>query len=178
METDWGCLARARRGDEGAWQILVVRHAPRLTRMIYLITGSAAAAQDLVQDTFVEVFRKGPRHQKGSFSAYLSTVAYHKALKEKKRMSSFDSLDQVDIHDRNGTPLENILSKERVAALTRVINSLDRHHRDILIMRFYGEHSYENISRILELPIGTVKSRLFYAVKTCREKLHQKGLIR
>jgi len=178
MDTDWGCLARARQGDEAAWQILLRRHAPRLTRMIFLITGSEAAAEDLVQNTFVELFRKGPRHQGGSLSAYLSTVAYHMALKEKKRMLSREPLDHVELLDRTDTPLEAMLSRERDVILAKVIASLDRHHRDILILRFYGEHSYEEISRISDLPVGTVKSRIFYAVKTCREKLHEKGLIR
>jgi RNA polymerase sigma factor (sigma-70 family) len=178
MDTDWGCLARAKKGDEAAWRILVRRHAPRLTRMIFLITGSEAAAQDLVQNTFVDLFRKGPRHQSGSLGAYLSTVAYHMALVEKKRMLSSEPLDQFELPDRTETPLEVMLSREREVALGKAISSLDSHHREILILRFYGEHSYEEISRISNLPIGTVKSRIFYAVKTCRERLHEKGLLR
>jgi RNA polymerase sigma-70 factor (ECF subfamily) len=177
MSDDWACLERARQGDENSWQILIDRHALRLTRMTCIITGSTAAAQDLVQETFLEVFRKAPRHEKGSFSAYLGTIAYHKALKEKKRLQLVDPLDGIDIPDRHGTPLEGMLSKERDHALVEVLNSLDMHHRAILVMRFYGEYSYEEIARMTELPLGTIKSRIFYAVKTCRERLNGKGIL-
>jgi RNA polymerase sigma-70 factor (ECF subfamily) len=177
MISDWGCLTLAKSGDQSAWQLLVERHGPKLTRMVFFITGSIAVAQDLVQETFFEVFRKGPGHQRGSFSAYLSTIAYHKALKEKKRGASRESLDGIEFKDSAPSPLDGVLVEERDRAIAEVIGSLEKHQRDVLILRFYGEHSYEEIAGILDQPIGTVKSRIFYAVKTCREKLREKGFL-
>jgi len=174
--SDWEILDRAVRGDDGAWNRLVERHAPRLTRMVLMILGSPAAAQDLVQESFVEVIRKLPRHREGSFGAYLSTVAYHLALKEKKRNGRYVLLDGYDRAGSPESPLDAVLTREKEREITRVIRSLDRHHRDILVLRFYGEYSYKEIARITGLPLGTVKSRLFHAVKICRERMERKGL--
>ncbi|MFQ6104114.1 MAG: RNA polymerase sigma factor [Candidatus Glassbacteria bacterium] len=179
MSSDWEWFERAKGGDESAWRELVGRYAPGLTRMTFLITCSMATAQDLVQETFLELFRKGPRHKRGSFKAYLTTIAYHLALKEKKRLwlKPGHSLDHVNTADRATTPLDGVLSKERDRVIAEVIMSLDSHHRDILIMRFYGDQTYEEIAQKTDLPIGTVKSRLFYAVKYCRERLRGKGIL-
>jgi RNA polymerase sigma-70 factor (ECF subfamily) len=144
--------------------------------MAFMITGSSAASQDLVQDAFIGVFRKPPRHRRGSLKAYLSTVVYHMALKEKKRSSRTRSLDEIEPVSTTDSPLEEILSREKDRKIARAIRSLDRAHRDIIILRFYGEHSYETIARMTNLPLGTVKSRIFYGVKSCRKRMKEEGL--
>jgi RNA polymerase sigma-70 factor (ECF subfamily) len=62
--------------------------------------------------------------------------------------------------------------------VARALRTLDAEHRDVLVLRFYGGYSYEEIAKIVEAPLGTVKSRIFYAVKSCRETLQQKGVLR
>jgi len=56
------------------------------------------------------------------------------------------------------------------------MQSLPADQREILALRFFGGHRYEEIARITEVPIGTVKSRIFYAIKTCRETLRNQGV--
>lgn len=178
MMSDWECLELARKGDETAWHRLIERHNPQLIKMTLLITGSMDAARDLAQETFVRLFHHGVKHSAGSFKAYLSTIAYRLALKEKKRAARNRDLNHVNPADDAPTPLEAVLQKERDYHLVRVINSLEEHHRNILILRFYGENTYEEIARITNLPLGTVKSRIFYGVKTCQKKLREKGILR
>jgi RNA polymerase sigma factor (sigma-70 family) len=59
-----------------------------------------------------------------------------------------------------------------------VMQSLSDDQREILALRYFGGHSYEEIARITGIPIGTVKSRIFYAIKTCREKLTERGVFK
>jgi RNA polymerase sigma-70 factor (ECF subfamily) len=177
MNPDWNQLDLARRGDEAAWQVLVERHAPRLLRMLFLLTGSQATAQDLIQETFLELFHKGPRHDSGSFGGYISTIAYHLALKEKRRSRNLEPLGDIDPPDRTRSPLDVTIAKEKERILSDVIQSLEEHQRGVLILKFYGGHSYKEIAGILELPLGTVKSRIFNAVKTCRLRMREKGII-
>jgi len=61
--------------------------------------------------------------------------------------------------------------------IVRAIHMLAIEHREVLTLRFFGGHSYEEIARMMEIPIGTVKSRIFYAMKTCREKLKEQGVL-
>jgi RNA polymerase sigma-70 factor (ECF subfamily) len=177
VKTDWEYLEQARTGDENAWQYLVEHHSPQLVKMAFLITGSMESAKDIAQDSFVRLFRQGAKHQRGSFKAYLSTIAFHLALKEKKRVLRNQNLQNVELVDGNPGPMESVLKKERDRQLVEIIGSLDSHHRDILVLRFYGNHSYEEMAQITDLPIGTVKSRIFYAVKACRDGLRKKGII-
>ncbi|MBU8922986.1 MAG: RNA polymerase sigma factor [Bacteroidales bacterium] len=175
MNLDWSQLDLARHGDETAWRSLVDRHSPRLLKMVVLITGSPAAAQDIIQQTFLDLYRKGPRHNHGSFQGYLSTVAYHQAIKEKRRVKKLQPFGAVDMPSCNWTPLDIALAEEKERIISDVIQSLEKSHRDILILRFYGEHSYKEIAGISGLPLGTVKSRIFNALKKCRILLREKG---
>ena len=177
MITDWEYLERARHGDESAWHWLVLRHNPALLRTILLITGSLAVAKDLAQETFVRLLERAPRHQEGSFKAYLSTIAYRLALKERQRTRRQTDLAACDPSDPGPTPLEGLLGEERQRQLALVLADLSEPHRAILILRFYGHHSYEDIAQITAVPLGTVKSRLFHAVQACRHGMREKGLL-
>jgi RNA polymerase sigma-70 factor (ECF subfamily) len=177
MRSDWDYLEQARSGDENAWRYLVEHHSPQLVKMAFLITGSMETAKDIVQDSFVRLFRRREKHRIGNFKAYLSTIAYHLSLKEKQKGLRNQNIENLELSDHNPGPMESVLKKERDRQLVEIIGSLDSHHRDILVLRFYGNHSYEEMAQITDLPIGTVKSRIFYAVKACRDGLRKKGII-
>ncbi len=173
----WECLERAQKGDEGAWQELVRRYYPSLLKTTSLITGSMESAKDLVQETFVKMLQTKPKHHQGDVGGYLSTIAYRLALKEKARYQKSRSLDEDELADESASALENVVIEENQKYLIRAIQSLSEEHRDILILRFYGNHSYEKIAELTQLPLGTVKSRIFYAVKSCQEKLRKEGVL-
>lgn len=145
--------------------------------MTYCITGSTDASHDLAQESFVRLLRVTITHRDGSFGAFLSTMAYHLALKERKKESSRQSLESVDVVDGGPSPLEEAIRDETERMIFRVMQSLASEQREILALRFFGGHSYEEIARISGVPVGTVKSRIFYAVKNCREKLQKEGVL-
>jgi RNA polymerase sigma factor (sigma-70 family) len=176
ITTDWECLILARGGSESAWRILFRRHYSSLVRMTACITGSMDAGHDLAQESFVRLLHCRIQHQNGSFRAFLTTTAYRLALKEKRRAAAGRSLDDHEIETSEASPLEAAIRDETDKAVVRAIQSLPVHQREVLALRFFGGHSYEEIAILTELPVGTVKSRLFYAVKTCRERLRNEGV--
>jgi len=178
MTDDWECLKAAREGDAHSWRVLFERHYPMLVRMASYITGSLDTAQDLAQESFVRLLHAEIRHHDGSFKSFLSTIAYRLALKERSRNSSESKFDPALIADESPTPLEQAIREETDVIIIRVIQSLSVEHREILTLRYVGEHSYEEIARITGVPIGTVKSRIFYAIKICQEKLREKGVFK
>jgi len=178
VNSDWECFVRAQRGDETAWRVLVEQHQARLLALALFITGSAIAADDVVQETFVRALGVKMRDTAGTVQGFLSTIAYRLALKEAKRVRRNTELDELDLPDHGQNALEGILNDERDRSVARAIRTLDAEHRDVLVLRFYGGYSYEEIAKIVEAPLGTVKSRIFYAVKSCRETLQQKGVLR
>jgi RNA polymerase sigma-70 factor, ECF subfamily len=177
MRSDWDLLESARSGDESAWKQLFQDHYPRLVRMAALMTGSRVSAKDLVQEAFLRVLRSHTNHREGTFKSYLGTITFRLALKEKQRGDRNESLEDGVLQNMEPSPLDQAEEQERQRHLFQVVQSLPRVHRDILVLRFYGEHSYEEIARLTGLPLGTVKSRIFYAVKECREKLHERGVL-
>ena len=177
MIPDWELITRARGGDESAWTALIARHRSRLLKLSLLMTGDPQSADDVVQDTFVRLLDYGEEKRGKSFAALASTVAYRFALTERQRSAKQNSLDSANSQDLSPSPLESVLRNERDRELVQALLGLDDAHRDTLILRFYGEHSYEEIARLTGAPLGTVKSRIFYAVKQCRGHLTTKGLI-
>ena len=177
MNSGWECFARAQRGDESAWRELIENHQQRLGSLALLITGSTSDAEDIVQETFMRALGAKIRHYHGTVGGFLSTIAYRLSLKEKKFARRSETLENKKFLDRSGDSLENVLQDERDKHIASAIRSLDCKHRDILILRFYADCSYEEIASIMQLSLGTVKSRIFYAVKTCREILKEKGIL-
>lgn len=178
MNPDWDWLLRAQQGDETAWRVLINQHQPRLAAIALFITGSATAADDVVQETFVRALGARIKNFAGSVQGYLGTIAYRLALKEAKRSRRDVTLDSVDYADPGCGPLDKILNDERDRLVTEAIGSLDTEHRDVLVLRFCGGKSYEEIADLLKIPLGTVKSRIFYAVKSCRDELREKGVLK
>jgi RNA polymerase sigma factor (sigma-70 family) len=177
MICDWDCLEAARRGGEEAWRELFRRYYTSLVRMTLLITGSQESAKDIAQETFVRLLRSRTDHRAGSFKAYLNTVAFRLALKEKKRQHRHLNLDHQICADPSPSPLDDAEHRDRQDHIRAAILALADSHREILVLRFYGEHSYDEIAQITGIPLGTVKSRIFNAVKECRKTLQEKGVI-
>ena len=147
-----------------------------LERFAISLTTNLDDAKDLVQETFIKMINIRLKHRDGSFKSYITTTAYRLALKDKEYSKRNYGLDNVEMPDETISPLEAIVKTENDKIVVGLIGSLPDNQRDILILRLYGEQSYEEIARLLKLPLGTVKSRIFYAVKLCRKKLIEKGI--
>lgn len=176
MMDDWLRLEQARRGDGASWQSLFERNYSALVRMGFFITGSLASAQDVAQEAFVSLLRANIRHRNGSLTSFLSTIAYRLALKERARLLPMGKLDAFPVVDGSPSVLERTIRDETDRLIVAAVQGLAFEQREVLTLRFYGGHSYEEIARILEIPVGTVKSRLFYAVRACRKTLKEQGV--
>lgn len=177
MISEWECLIRAQSGDEKSCRVLFDLYQTRLTALALLITGSTAAAADVVQETFVRALRAKLRNTGGTVTGFLGTIAYRLAIKESKRSNRNVDIAGLERLDEKTNPLDVILVDERDRLVAHAIGSLDIDHRDALVLRFYGGHSFDEIAELLDIPLGTVKSRVFYAVRSCREKLRKKGVL-
>lgn len=177
MNTDWDYLTYAKNGDEKAAEFLFRKYSKPIIKMAALITGSLDSAKDILQETFLRLIYKKVKHREGNFKTYVTTIAYRLALKEKYRTNRSYSINEKDFVNENDSTVKDHSDKETKSTIFSVINSLPLNQREILVLRFYGGHSYEEIARITKLPLGTVKSRIFYAVKACGSKLKLRGVI-
>ncbi len=177
VNQDWISFFRAKSGDHRAWRELLDKYQSRLLAIALLITGSSSSAEDIVQETFMRAFKADISHVNGNVQGYLGTISYRLAVKEAERQKRNIDINKKNLADGRNNPLSKILIEERDRHVADAIRSLDKLHQDVLILRFYSELSYEEIADLLKTPLGTVKSRIFYAIKACRNILQEKGIL-
>lgn len=164
--TESELVARLQRGDQTALDGLYVLHADRLLRTIYLITGSRAAAEDAVHDAFVEVLGQIRRlRDPGRFRPWLYRIAVNKAKRTLRRGGlEAGRGDQASEVVSPSAEESVVLDGERKAVLLAV-GQLDDAHRIPVVLRYYAGLTDSEIAEQMEIPVGTVKSRLFHARK-------------
>ncbi len=176
-------IDRALEGDRDAFTSLVHLHQDRLFASMLQVTGSPEDAEDVVQEAFISAFMKLDSFQQNSqFFTWLYRIAFNSALSKRRRKRAKISLDYwrevngLEVVDHSAPVDEPLLRRERVTSVRQAMQTLTEEHRSILVLREMNENSYEDIAVILEISIGTVRSRLNRAraqLKLSLEAMHR-----
>ena len=165
-------------GDKGAFGTLVLRYQDRLYNTLVRVLGSFEDARDVTQDAFVQAFVKLESFRAASkFYTWLYRIAMNLALSRRRRRKAMVSIDQAkhdvgaEPEDSGPSPEERMIDAQRVQIVQAALSQLGEQQRQILVLREMEDCSYETIAEILELPIGTVRSRLFRARLQLKDKL-------
>ncbi|WP_146528186.1 RNA polymerase sigma factor [Novipirellula artificiosorum] len=161
-------IDRALHGDRAAFTRLVEINQDRLYASMVQVTGSPDEAEEVVQEAFIRAFIKlDTFHQNSQFFTWLYRIAFNSALTRRRRKRARVSLDQfreqsgIEISDESADAVdEPMLQQERIAMVRSAMGKLTDEHRSILVLREMEERSYETISEILDISIGTVRSRI------------------
>jgi RNA polymerase sigma-70 factor, ECF subfamily len=181
--TDDELVERSLRGDSTAFGELVFRHAQAVHRAALAALGSAADAEDVMQEAFVLAFRKLPhfRHD-ASFKTWLLSITWRRALRWRHsparrltRLVSLESPFSSELAEPRPTPEQAAITGEIHRDVLRLIRSLPTRLRDPLLLSASGRYSYEDLSDILGVPTGTVKWRVSEARRLLRTKLVRLG---
>lgn len=176
---DAALVEAALAGDRNAFGDLVARYQDRLFNSLLRMVGSHEDAADAVQDAFVQAFVKLESFRGASqFYTWLYRIAMNAALSRRRRRRPSASLDHAketvgeEPSSEAAGPEDAVLSHERVEHVQAALASLGDEHRQILVLREIDGCAYEEIAEILELPVGTVRSRLFRARVQLKEQLN------
>jgi RNA polymerase sigma-70 factor (ECF subfamily) len=175
-DADRGLVARAQKGDTAAFDQLVVKYSPRLYGMIYHMTSNKEDANDLMQDVFAKAYRSLSRFRgKSSFYTWIYAIGTNMTLnflKKRKRRAAW-SLDDLDSGIQNDEAMVDIAHSanprhqsdvnELQKKLNEAMQSLSDDHRAVVTMFDIQGIPHAEISKILKVSEGTVRSRLFYA---------------
>lgn len=168
----------SQKGDVSCLEILYLRHRERVLRYAARVVENPEDAQDVLQETFQYVFSRLPTYQpQAKFTTFLYTVTHHTALnlvkKKRKRRNLLKEHTQPFLTDTSSdlSPAERLMEEEHLGLLRKGIQTLSKVHQQVLHLRIVEELSYEEISEILEIPIGTVKSRLHNGISQLRKQL-------
>jgi len=179
--TDEELIARFQKGDMYAFDLLVRRYKEPLLNFIYRFLGNMVEAEDIVQDTFYRVFKNKHYYKEvAKFSTWIYTIAGNLAkteLRRRKRRKLFSINRETATEKEFELPdLVSNPEKETDSALTekiiqKAISNLPPKFRQVIILRDVQGFSYEEISGIVKVPLGTVKSRVNRARLRLQEEL-------
>ncbi|MCG2785292.1 MAG: sigma-70 family RNA polymerase sigma factor [Anaerolineae bacterium] len=173
-ETEAALIAKAQTGDRSAYGELVRQHHQGVIDVVYRMCGDTHLAEDAAQDAFIQAWLHLPSFRPGtSLRNWLYRIAVNAALDTLRRTPKmpFADLDTLAMPDPQAGPEAALLQKERSLAVQKAISSLPEASRAVLVLREYGGLSYQEISSALDIPLGTVMSRLNYARDRLKEIL-------
>jgi len=169
-------------GDEGAFGVLVRRYQRRLTAFLSQLVGDIELARELSQEAFVRAWSALERfNPKYRFSTWLFRIAHNLGIDQLRRRrlkttplyrtdSEGDEVEVV-VADLDKDPLGHLENRALASELREVIEGLRPEYRELVLLRHFGGLSYQEIADFTEMPLGTVKNKLFRAHSVLRKAL-------
>jgi len=174
-------IGRIANGDRLAMQVLFARHHVRVFRFVLRMVRDEAAAEDLISEVFLDVWRQAGRFEgRAQVSTWLLAIARFKALSALRRKPEQELDDEMAaaIEDPSDTPDVTLEKKQKGEVIRQCMTSLSAEHREIIDLVYYHEKSVEEVAEIVGIPEATVKTRMFYARKKLAELLKAQGIER
>jgi RNA polymerase sigma-70 factor (ECF subfamily) len=171
-------VPQARAGEPAAWDALFRRYQLPLYVYVFELTRHEQTSLDLVQETFIAAARHlGSLRDDAKFGSWLFGIAHQKVIQLWRKRGGkeilFDEIPESPDEPEN-SPDEFLIRREQEIEFMNLLEQLPPPQRAVLLLHFVEDFSIEEIARITETQIGTVKSRLHYAKKSLRKLLEQK----
>lgn len=178
-QIDYELVCRAReRGDESAYADLMKRYRDSVYVMLLRMTGNPTEAEDLTMETFGKAFKSLRSYEPiNTFSTWLFKIAARTCIdfirRQRMQMLSLDGMTASRNNDESSYEMpipaeddnaeESLIREQRYAMLRSIIGELKPRYRELVQLRYFEDKSYEEIATITQLPLGTVKVRLYRA---------------
>jgi len=179
-------IQQALQGNQSAYESLLKRYKDLVYSVMYKMVRNPQEAEDLTQEAFMKAFNAlASFNEEFAFSTWLMKIATNNCIdllrrRKLKTMSIDEPVQykdekvQIELPDREATPEKKILTRERAQIINEAIESLPPRYKHVIVLRHKEEKSYEEIADILNLPLGTVKARIFRAREMLNQKLKDK----
>jgi RNA polymerase sigma-70 factor (ECF subfamily) len=185
ITSDEQIVERALAGDADAFGEIVKRWERRIFALAYGILGREEDARDATQETFISAFRS-LRNFRGDakVSSWLHRIAVNQCITKQRRAKVRGEMPLDDENDSDGmsffasaheSPAVEAEQKQQTLIVRRAINALPPELRQVVVMKEFEELTFQEIAEVLDLPLSTVKSRLYTALKQLKLKLERQG---
>ena len=176
-------IEEALAGDQSAYRYLVDKHRAAIFHIIYRIVRNEEGANDLVQETFMKAFASLASYRSEyRFSTWLYKIAANasidflrkkriKALSLDRPLETKDGQVEIEVADYSYHPERDLVRKEQSFSIEEAIESLSPNYKEVIVYRHKEDKSYEEIADLLDIPVGTVKARIFRARELLKRKL-------
>lgn len=179
-------IRKAIEGDERAYKKLLENYRGAIFNLLYKMVRNREETEDLVQEAFIKAFNAlSTFNEEYAFSTWLYKIAVNNCIDHirKKKLKTY-SIDKPvpskdgelgrEFPDTSMSPDKEILSEEKSNIIENAIEDLPENYKTVIVMRHKEERSYEEIAEILNIPLGTVKARIFRAREMLKKKLKSK----
>lgn len=174
-----GLINEVSKGNEDAFnQLYEITHR-RVFKYLYRLTGNQQMAEDILIDTFTEIWRSAKKYKGHSkVFTWMLGIARNLAMNEfkKRKMNGYEVDDRT--YSDSADQFHAFTETETSQILQEALNRLPIKHREILDLVFLQGMSYEDISQIINIPINTVKTRVFYAKEKLKSIINLMGIKR
>jgi RNA polymerase sigma-70 factor (ECF subfamily) len=164
-------ISRAQAGDLQAFSDIFEAYKNLVYRTAFLVLGDGGEAEDALQEVFLRVHKSLGSFDphKGAFSTWLHRITFNYCLNHRPRRHHF-SLDDLSPTPASHFPAAQLAEED---ALLQAAHTLSDKQKAVVILRYYWDLPYAEIAQILDIPLGTVKSRLDLALKTLRKIIEE-----
>jgi RNA polymerase sigma factor (sigma-70 family) len=174
---DFYLVQKCLQGDAQSFRLLYQQHSPRVRSILYQLC-EPSSLDDLVQEVFLRVWKGLPKFRgNAAFSTWLYriawNVAYDQRQKNVQKRTQLQALSEKILKEQEAPDLMKMHYQDLVQ---RGLSSLSFDHRTILVLHDVEEVPQKEVAEILEIPLGTVKSRLFHARVALRQFLQEQGV--
>jgi RNA polymerase sigma factor (sigma-70 family) len=182
FQTDLELVKLYQGGNDSGLEALLHRHKQKIFTSIYFLTRDHDLSEDLFQETFIKIItslRGGKYNEEGKFLSWAMMIAHNIVIdhfrvnkrmgvkvRETEEYSPFDVMPEKDLNSE-----QLMIRQERHAKLRRMIELIPIEQREVLIMRHYGEMSFKEISKVLDINLNTCLGRMRYALIKMREMM-------
>jgi RNA polymerase sigma-70 factor (ECF subfamily) len=184
--TDADLIASSLVGREDSFEELVRRYQRPITAYVYRMTNDYDAAMDVSQEIFIKVYNSLARYKtEFKFSTWIYKIARNAAIDYLRRNSHGECSLDLEVDDETfERPIESKLASPEVerersewrGEIQKVVQKLPAAYRELILLRHSQDLSYDEIAEIMNLPLGTVKNRLFRARELMRDLLVERGI--
>lgn len=183
-EVDQELVERAQKGDKRAFELLVIKYQRKLARLLSRMVRDSAEVEDITQESFIKAYRALPQFRgESAFYTWLYRIGVNTAKnylvargRRAPTSTEYSSEDAEGFEDAGllrdiATPDAELQTKQIANAVNKAVDALPEELRTAITLREIEGLSYEEISQMMECPIGTVRSRIFRAREAIAEKI-------
>jgi RNA polymerase sigma-70 factor (ECF subfamily) len=165
-------ILRCQIGDKNAFAELIERYGKALRYFIFYLLGDSQIAEDIFQDTWLIVIRRiHALKESEAFPPWLYHIARNKVYEQFRRQKKFYKLDENNIIQNNS--IEDNFSNEDAAKIHNALEKLSPAHKEILMLRFLEQMRYDQIAKVINCNVGTIKSRIYYAKLALKKEMEK-----
>jgi len=165
-------MERISSGDRRVFETLYQETSQRVFFYLNRLLQDRSTAEDILVETFTQAWKNAHRFQgQSKASTWIFGIARNLALNELRKRKPVEDIEDHPELEEPGDPLQDMEAEDRKAAVRDALIRVSAKHREVLDLVFFHEMNYQEIAAILDVPLNTVKTRVFHAKKAVKKKL-------